>query len=338
MAVETPSTGPIEVRSWTQVGQARRTVISLAAQIGFAKPVLDDMAIVVSELAGNLVKHHTIRGTLTATYVEAGPRRGMELIAMDLGPGIADLRAAELDGVSTRGTLGGGLGAIRRLMDTCDICSARGTGTRIVCRKWLPLATQPGTQPPREFDISVQVRCYPGERVCGDQYFVDQSNGVLTVGVIDGLGHGPLAQAAAVAALDYVRSNFRRGLVEIFEGAHRACRGTRGAAMTLAQLDLLKGTLSYTGVGNVALRMISPQGSMSGLLSAGTLGLALHKVHVMSNAWIPNSILVIYSDGVSSRRGVEPDASWFSEPLQELSARLFQSARPDDDATLLVAR
>ncbi len=51
---------------------------------------------------------------------------GIELITIDSGPGLRDVRAAMRDGHSTVGTLGIGLGAIRRLADSCDLYSVPG--------------------------------------------------------------------------------------------------------------------------------------------------------------------------------------------------------------------
>lgn len=307
-----------------------------ARRMGFPAPALDDLAIVTEELASNLVKHRTLRGRIEAYYVADSLRQGIEVRSIDDGPGILDVSRAEADGVSSRGTNGSGLGAVRRLTDSCEIVSAPGSGTHIMCRKWLPL--DPVTVP-CPMAVSVRTRCFPGEAVCGDQYFVEQGHSLFTGCVIDGCGHGPHAAQAAIVALQYVKDNFKRPVSEVFEGVHRVCQGTRGAAMTFVQIDLLKRRYVYAGVGNVTLRVAGHNAFKAGVVTPGTLGVVLRKVQVYEDAWVPGSILFLCSDGVSDRWRNEEVCVLQEKPVQVLSEYLCSGyGRPDDDVTILVAR
>ncbi|MHB2018511.1 MAG: ATP-binding protein, partial [Candidatus Xenobia bacterium] len=67
----------------------------------------------------------------------AGGRRGVEIVAEDKGPGIADVNAVMEGRGSTSRGLGLGIPGSRRLMDDFQITSAPGEGTRIRCVKWL---------------------------------------------------------------------------------------------------------------------------------------------------------------------------------------------------------
>jgi serine/threonine-protein kinase RsbT len=90
----------------------------------------------VSELARNILKYaHT--GEIWLRHVEGPKGRGIEIEALDEGPGIADTEAAMRDHVSTSGTLGLGLPGVARLMDEFSLDSAPGKGTRVKARKWL---------------------------------------------------------------------------------------------------------------------------------------------------------------------------------------------------------
>ena len=51
------------------------------------------------------------------------------LLAIDRGPGIENLDEAMQDGVSSKNTLGGGLGELKRLSDSVEISSAPGKVT-----------------------------------------------------------------------------------------------------------------------------------------------------------------------------------------------------------------
>jgi serine/threonine-protein kinase RsbT len=68
--------------------------------------------------------------------LEDGFRKGVGLIFVDNGPGIPDLDMALRDGVSTAGTSGTGLGALRRQADEFDIDSRTGEGTAVSVVKW----------------------------------------------------------------------------------------------------------------------------------------------------------------------------------------------------------
>ncbi len=82
----------------------------------------------------------TDQDALEVVLVQHDGRRGIEVVAEDQGPGIADVPQAMQDGFSTIGGLGSGLPGVARLMDECKIASAPGVGTRIVARKWWPCA------------------------------------------------------------------------------------------------------------------------------------------------------------------------------------------------------
>jgi serine/threonine-protein kinase RsbT len=61
---------------------------------------------------------------------------GIQVVASDAGPGIADIRQALRDGFSTSGSLGLGLPGVRRLMDEFEISSQPGKGTTVTVKKW----------------------------------------------------------------------------------------------------------------------------------------------------------------------------------------------------------
>ena len=68
--------------------------------------------------------------------IENETKQGIEIVAVDKGPGIRDVSLAMVDGYSTSGSLGLGLAGVRRLMDDCEIKSASGQGTTVTARKW----------------------------------------------------------------------------------------------------------------------------------------------------------------------------------------------------------
>lgn len=118
------------------ISQAQRAAKELADAIGMSQAAVYSVATAVSELACNIFFHAAGRGMIIIRPVKSNGRVGIEVLAEDSGPGIADIELAIRDGFSTNGGLGGGLPGVKRLMDEFEIESSPGRGTLIVVRKW----------------------------------------------------------------------------------------------------------------------------------------------------------------------------------------------------------
>jgi serine/threonine-protein kinase RsbT len=114
---------------------ARQKGRELASRCGFATTDLAVIATAISELARNIVRY-ALHGEIVLRLVDDHPRRGVEVVATDDGPGIPDLARAMEDGYSTSGGLGLGLPGTRRLMDEFEITSDFGKGTKVTVRRW----------------------------------------------------------------------------------------------------------------------------------------------------------------------------------------------------------
>ena len=106
----------------------------ISADLGFGVPEQNRVATAASELARNILKYAGT-GHVTVSPLEYGGRTGVEIVAEDRGPGIADIELAIKDRYSSGGTLGLGLPGVRRLMDVFKIESTPGQGTRVVAQK-----------------------------------------------------------------------------------------------------------------------------------------------------------------------------------------------------------
>jgi RNA polymerase sigma factor (sigma-70 family) len=121
---------------------ARRLGRDLARQLGFSATDLTIIATAISEIARNIVRFAE-RGELVMSVVEESGKRGLQIVARDAGPGIADLQLAQRDGYSTYGGMGLGLPGCRRLMDEFEITSEIGKGTTVTMTKWRPPRADP---------------------------------------------------------------------------------------------------------------------------------------------------------------------------------------------------
>jgi serine/threonine-protein kinase RsbT len=126
----------IKVRGDADVVSARVGGRLLAVDLGFLMSDIVAIATSISEVARNIVRYAE-SGTVELTQLSDAGRIGIQVVARDEGPGIADIATAMRDGYSTGNGLGLGLPGCQRLMDELEITSDRGVGTTVVMRKWL---------------------------------------------------------------------------------------------------------------------------------------------------------------------------------------------------------
>src|SRR6185295_2559252 len=122
-------------------------------------------------MATNLVKHAGGGDLLIETFDDADGK-GIEIMALDKGPGMRDPAHCFTDGYSTAGSAGTGLGAISRLADRWDIYSLLGQGTVLMARIRGSVLPRHGGGPVSgaAMQLGVVVTPYPGETVCGDAW------------------------------------------------------------------------------------------------------------------------------------------------------------------------
>lgn len=355
----------VPVSEQSQVSEARRAATDLARRAGFDEAGAGRVAIVATELATNLVKHggggRLLAGLSGAPEAGGGlPARGrpgagdagVELIAVDRGPGIADLGAALRDGYSTAGSAGRGLGAIRRQAHALHVYSRPGAGTALLV--WLGAAHPPrtaaggGALPAKGDDWGAVCVPKPGEEVCGDDWQVHPPSGATagadrTVMVVDGLGHGPHAAEAATAAVRLF--NERAGLppAAIMEALHARLRATRGAAVSIARFDPARRVVVFCGVGNVAGALVSPgTGQVRRMLSHnGTVGHAARRIQEVEYPYPDASdapVVVLHSDGISANWSLDAYPGLLAEHPGLVAAVLYRDfGRGRDDAAVVVA-
>src|SRR5690348_16535430 len=82
------------------VARAQTSARQYAAKIGFSVQDSEEIALAVTELASNLVRHAG-GGTIRLTSLASGERQGMQIESEDHGPGIGDTELALTDGYST---------------------------------------------------------------------------------------------------------------------------------------------------------------------------------------------------------------------------------------------
>jgi serine/threonine-protein kinase RsbT len=127
----------VGIASDDDVVAARQAGRKLAEALGIPRTDLTLVATAISEVARNITTYAGT-GEIVVRPVEENGRRGIEIVARDQGPGIADIEAALRDGFTTGGGLGLGLPGARRLMDEFWVSSKLGVGTTVTMTKWAP--------------------------------------------------------------------------------------------------------------------------------------------------------------------------------------------------------
>jgi phosphoserine phosphatase RsbX len=161
------------------------------------------------------------------------------------------------------------------------------------------------------------------------------------VAVIDGLGHGPEAAAAARVAASILTANAALPVRDLIERCHEGLRPTRGAVMSLASLDARSSTVEWCGVGNVegVLLRASPTSARASEAigtRGGVVGFRLPPLHVRTVPISPRDVLVMVTDGI--RNGFTESIDLEGEPQAVADTVFARHAKGSDDSLVFAAR
>jgi anti-sigma regulatory factor (Ser/Thr protein kinase) len=336
----------------SDIAAARRAGQSLAQQLGFDDVRAGELALIISEAATNIIKHAG-DGRIFLSATLEGSRSGIDIVAADNGPGIGNMMQALRDGVSTTGTAGTGLGALRRLADEFDAWAPRDKGAVFFMRLWSgpdtsgvspAIATKPGM-----FSFGALSLPIASEDLNGDAWAIASDRAGISMMSIDGLGHGELAAQAANAALDCMATGpFRTPAAQI-DACHLALRATRGAAMAVAQISYAgaggridlngEASLRFAGIGNIAACLLGEEKRRQMVSHNGIVGNNMRKVQEFDHPCPSGSLFIMHSDGLSTQWDLESHPGLADcHPMVIAAVLLRDYARARDDASVMVLR
>lgn len=332
--METVRTGTewFAVDDASAVGAARRPAVRLAERLGFNDTRTGDVGIVVSEIAANLWRH-AVGAALGIQVALRDGVPGVRVIASDSGPGIVDLDVSALDGHSTTGTLGVGLGAVNRLSSTVDVSTVPGRGTVLVADIWPDEA-----EPTSRMDVAGVTRSIAGESMCGDAVAARTLGTTHLLMLSDGLGHGPMAADASLEAVSAFHAATTPDAHRVLEQIQAELMGTRGAAVAVAAIDEAYRTMQFAGIGNVSAFVVDERRSAA-LSQPGIVGHQRPRIRPFTLPLSDSAIVVFHSDGVRETWDLGRTPGLQRRSAAVIAATVLRDCgnRPDD-ASVLVAR
>jgi hypothetical protein len=190
-------------------------------------------------------------------------------------------------------------------------------------------------------DWSVASRPLSGQSVSGDLHLVKPFGHRVLVTVIDGVGHGDEAAAAARAAVDVLGGYAGESIISLVERCHAALRHTRGVVLTVAKLNTRENTMTWLGVGSVEGRLLRADPGTSHpresvLLRGGLVGYHLPALQASIIPVAPGDLLILATDGI---RAAFDDGIKLNETPRRIADNILSRYfKGNDDALVFVAR
>ena len=315
----------------------KRDISKLLEHYNFTEEESGKINIIVSELCTNLIRHANGGEILFKAIEENGTTQGVEILSIDKGVGMKYPEKMLVDGVSTFGSSGEGLGAIKRLSHEFDIYSIPRSGTIVLSRffKKVKKERHPET---RKLKIAGVTVAKAGQALSGDAWALIEKSGGILVMAADGLGHGQEANEAAVAAIAVFENSQGPSMVDVLKEIHQSIKKSRGIVGGLLKFDLQDSTLSFCGVGNIGGKIIS-EGRIKNLLSYnGTIGHSMpNSLHIHNFELQSRDMILVHSDGLQSRWDLGKYPSIGAHDPAIIAAILYRDYSRGNDDTLVVA-
>lgn len=360
MSGSTHDSAAFRIQSALDLRMAVAQVGRMPALAQYSAVDLTMLATVVAELGSNILKYAG-QGQIRIQPVHSGYRHGVDIVAEDAGPGIADVALAMEEHYSSSGTLGLGLSGVRRMVSEFHIASAPGQGCKVQTRKWLnqsahtmalaaapprpgpaPLqaapAPGPGQAPKLSFDLAEINRPRYPEYLCGDSTVVQQVPDGLLLACIDASGHGKRAHAVAEPLANLVRTAGNTQPDQLLQRMHQYCIGTVGAAAAVAFVHAVRGELLFAGVGNIRIRCVGAI-PWAGISRDGVLGERFPSPHVQRFPLHADDVVLLYSDGIRETISSQMLRRARLGTAQQIAEHVLrEGSKTTDDASCIVLK
>lgn len=297
-----------------------------------------EIDIVIAEMLSNVIKYSG-KGEILYRLNEDEGQCLFEVICMDSGPGMKDVSFYSRDGVSTKNTLGQGLGAIARLSSFSQIYSQPGWGTIIYSRFVNTLKHANVSE-----HSKLLIRCInvamPGQLVCGDGTEVRFLEDKVMLFVGDGLGHGPNAKDAVDKSIKVFNSSTSCDPAEMIREMNVEVKKSRGLVGTVAIADLQKKKWEICGIGNIYSRMQKGLEFRNYISHNGIISVNI-PARLENTVWDMEKfqLIILCSDGIKTRWDLNKYPSILKFDPMIIAAAIYKDhARHTDDMTVFIAK
>ena len=316
----------------------KREIHNLALQLGFTPHRAAETDIIVAELTSNLIKYANGGELLYRAHID-GEYNEIEIYCLDKGVGFDNVSKIMNDGYSSSNTLGHGLGSIKRLSNDFQIYSMKNWG----CVQYVKICEKPDlilSSIKNGLNTETIAVNYPGEKLCGDGYYIKQTNKGFQIFVGDGLGHGESANEAVEAAIKAFRQSGESDPTAILRDIHTKVKKTRGLVATIASVDYKSNVWNICGIGNINTRIYNGLENKTYTPYNGIIG---HNIpRTLNNTIVPykkHQIIIMHSDGLRTRWNLNELTSIFKQSPGIIASALYkENIRGTDDATILVGK
>ena len=314
----------------SRVAEARRMAVGLAQEEGLDESSIANIALATTEMATNLWKHAK-NGEIHLARLSRHGSPGLDILSVDRGPGIANIRECLKDGYSSAGTAGTGLGAVSRISRTFDVYSEFGKGTIVLSRI--------GRNEKDGMVVGFAGRPVNGEEISGDSWTMREEGGASVFLMADGLGHGIHAAQASQEAVSAFRTCSESKPALLLQRVHRALRGTRGAAVAIASVDRNLRKIHYAGIGNISGVILNSGKAHHMISHNGTAGHEAVHFQEFVYSFPETATLIMHSDGLATSWNLDNYPGLQVRHPTVIAGVLYRdSTRLRDDVCVVVAR
>jgi len=315
----------------------RSKLFAIANRFDLSDLKRENMLLVAAELASNNVKHAGGHGMI---QIWQQPGSVLDILSLDYGPGIADMRQAEQDGYSSTNTFGKGLGAIRRLSDESYIYTQCKSSNQVTRWSGTVFLARFNLAPEKDRVLGKEVGLFSHSlsdgRHNGDRIYLQKKGGRLRWLHLDGLGHGQEAQIATANLATHVAHS--DNLESMLKGVDRQLVSTRGAVAVACEIDTRSRNLQLLGVGDMHAHIYDQNEMQHMAFAPGILGREHRTATMFRSSLARRSVVVTASDGIRRNFDLGNFPGLFGQHPQLIAYALGNiMGRVSDDQSICVS-
>ena len=187
-------------------------------------------------------------------------------------------------------------------------------------------------------ELKRPIQTLPETGFCGDATLIIQAPTALFLALFDAAGHGYSADKTAGIAMRFLKEESTQDLTELLFSLHQVLKGTPGGVVGLCRIDMNTGRGECTGIGDVTIRMFSPE-SRRVVIRGGVLGDEMINPKIYPMQLAPGNVLMLYSDGVNDRLKPDDFPDFFTLSAYDIARiSIDYFSKTLDDASIIVLK